>query len=100
MIPKGSLREQYLPNGLVNVVSSSDLGERGICQNPELASSFVNTFATFSLPSVCPTEGRLCFSFSIRHHNHAGACRIVYFANHAEVFHLFEFTSHYFQHWN
>ena len=66
VIPKGSFRKQYLPNGVMNVVGSSELGERGICQNPELASSFVKTFvktfAPASLPRVWSTEGRSCFS--------------------------------------
>ena len=52
VIPKGSLRKQYLPNGVMNVVSSSELGERGICQNPELASSFREHLCP------CQSEGR------------------------------------------
>ena len=62
VITKGSLRKQYLPNGVMNVVYCSEMGERGICQNPELASSFVNTFAPAILPCVWSTEGRSCFS--------------------------------------
>ena len=40
MIPKGNLRKQNLPNGVINVVSRDDSGKSGICQNPELTSRF------------------------------------------------------------
>ena len=43
----------------MKVVSYWDDGARGICQNPELASSFANTFAPASRPSVCPCSSRL-----------------------------------------
>ena len=41
-IPNGSRLKQYLPNGVMNVVSSCESGWRGNCQNPLAASSFVN----------------------------------------------------------
>ena len=91
-IPEGSLRKQYLPNAVMNVVSSSELGERGICQNPELASSFVKTSGPASLPShhlpsvdqtlgpsVWSTEGRWCFSL----------CTLSFSQVHADTYLLF-----------
>ena len=42
----------------MKVVSKRDCLERGICQNPLLASSFVNTFAPDSCASVSSTLGR------------------------------------------
>ena len=62
VIPNGKRRKQYLPKGVMKVVSSWDVGARGICQNPDLASSFVNTFAPASRPSVWSADGNSCFS--------------------------------------
>ena len=58
VIPNGKRRKHYLPKGVMKVVSYWDVGARGICQNPELASSFVNTFAPASRPSVWSTDGK------------------------------------------
>ena len=46
----------------MKVVSSWDDRAKRICQNPELASSFVNTFAPAGRPSVWATDGKSCFS--------------------------------------
>ena len=40
------------PKGDVIVVSSKDSQERGICQNPKLASSFENTLAAVNWASI------------------------------------------------
>ena len=58
LIPKGNRLKQNLPNGVIKVVSREDFSARGICQNPELASSFVNTLAPASCASVCSIAGR------------------------------------------
>ena len=41
-MPIGRRLKQNLPNGVINVVRRADSLARGICQNPELASNFVN----------------------------------------------------------
>ena len=51
-IPKGSLLKQYLPYSVMKVVSNRDFLESGICQNPLLASSLLNTLAPVSCASV------------------------------------------------
>ena len=48
-MPKGNLWKQNLPNGVMKVVSGIDSGDRGICQNPELASNLENIFSTSQL---------------------------------------------------
>jgi len=40
--PEGKQLKQSLPKGVRNVVNSEESVESGICQNPELVSSFVN----------------------------------------------------------
>ena len=62
VIPKGSRWKQNLPHGVMKVVSRADSGARGICQNPELASSLVNTLAPPSWARVGSTAGSGCFS--------------------------------------
>ena len=56
-LPKGSRRKWKCPNGVINVVGSADSGERGICQNPKLASSFENNFASANCATVWSTAG-------------------------------------------
>ena len=46
----------------MKVVSGIDSGDRGICQNPELASSLEKTFAPASWPSTWSTDGNGCLS--------------------------------------
>lgn len=62
MIPNGRRLKQYLPKGVIKVVSNADSSDSLICQNPELASSLENTFAPPSCANVCSTEGRMCRS--------------------------------------
>ena len=52
----------YRPNGVINVVSNADCLSRGICQNPELALIFENTFPPPSIASDCSTDGEICLS--------------------------------------
>ena len=54
--------KQKRPNGVMKVVRRADSGERGSCQNPELASSFKNTIAPASWASVWSTAGIWCLS--------------------------------------
>lgn len=61
-MPKQSLLKQYLPYGVINVVSRADSLDRGICQNPEFASSFEKILAPSSCPKECSTEGSRCLS--------------------------------------
>lgn len=56
-IPKGSLLKQYLLDGVMKVVRRQELGESGICQNPLLASSLVNSLAPVSWANVSSTLG-------------------------------------------
>ena len=65
VIPKGKRFKQYLPKGVRNVLNHEESVGSGICQNPELASSFVNTWAPASCARVCSTTGR-CRSLSLR----------------------------------
>ena len=44
-MPKGNLRKQKRPKGVMNMVSNAESGDRGTCQKPELASSFEKTVA-------------------------------------------------------
>ena len=46
----------------MNIVSNDDIFDKGICQNPELASSFEKTCPPASCPSVCSTDGKMCRS--------------------------------------
>ena len=97
----------------MKVVSSADLCEKGICQNAELASSLVNTWAPASWASVDLTAGSgffplhtLWFSlvtdshFSIRLGNNNHACTpcswLIRFGNDSQLFHLLEFCLHSF----
>ena len=57
-MPKGTLLKQNRPMGVIKVVSRRDSFVRGICQNPELASSLVNTLAPDSWANVSSTLGR------------------------------------------
>ena len=68
-IPNGNLLKQNLPKGLMKVVSNLDSLARGICQNPLLASSLLNTVAPDNRASIVSTLGMRCtslntFSFS------------------------------------
>ena len=56
-ILKGSLLKQYLPKGVMKVVSGHDSLAWGICQNPLFASSFENTFAPVTWANVSSTIG-------------------------------------------
>ena len=51
-MPKGSLLKQYLPAGVIKVFRRRDCFDRGICQKPLLASSFVKILAPLSCESV------------------------------------------------
>ena len=62
MMPNGNHLKDYRQKGFLNVVRGIDSGERGICQNPELASSLENTLAPASCAIVWSTEGRGCRS--------------------------------------
>ena len=46
----------------MKVVNGLDLGLSFLCQNPELASSFVTILAPASLASVCSVVGIVWFS--------------------------------------
>ena len=46
------MKTESAKGGVMNVVSGIDSGDRGICQNPELASSLEKTFAPASWPST------------------------------------------------
>ena len=54
-IPKGILVKQYLPNGVLNVVSS--WSSNGICQCPCVAFNFENTLARDSREAISSTVG-------------------------------------------
>ena len=47
-MPNGSRLKQNRPNRVMKVVSRVESGSSGICQNPELASSWENTVAPAS----------------------------------------------------
>ncbi len=61
-MPKGILWKQKRPKGVINVVSRVNCGASGICQNPELASSFEKILAPASCAKVWSTAGRTCHS--------------------------------------
>ena len=63
-MPNGSLLKQYLPTGVMTVVRSHEEGERGICQNPLLASSLEKILAPLSHANVSLTFGSGCTYFS------------------------------------
>ena len=58
LIPKGRWLKQNMPNGVIKVVSFADPGERPICQNPEFASSLLNTVAPANCARVWSTLGK------------------------------------------
>lgn len=55
----------------MNEVYRADSGDRGICQNPLLASSFLKNLAPARDPNVCSTEGSMYFS------HHTSSYRLV-----------------------
>lgn len=59
-MPDGGLLKKHFPNSEMKVVSSLLVPLSEICQNPELASGFENTFASWGSPSVCSTVGMEC----------------------------------------
>ena len=61
-MPNGRRLKQNLPNGVIKVVRRADSLASGICQNPELASNFVNTLAPANWAKVCSTAGIGCRS--------------------------------------
>ena len=61
-MPKGSLLKLYLPNGVINVVRGLELSSRGTCQNPQFASTLLNTTAPCNWASVSSTFGKGCTS--------------------------------------
>lgn len=54
--------KQYLPNGVMKVVSNALSLSSGICPNPELASRVENTWAPASCARDCSTAERGCLS--------------------------------------
>ena len=58
----GSPLKWYRPYGVINVVSNADCLSKGICQNPELALIFENTFPSPSIASDCLSDGKMCLS--------------------------------------
>ena len=58
-IPKGTLSQQYLPNGVMKVVSNFESLLSGICQNPLLASSLVKNRALVIWVRVSSTQWAL-----------------------------------------
>jgi hypothetical protein len=54
--------QQYLPNGVVKVVSGRDSVAKLVCQNDEFASSLENTTAFASLAKDSSIEGSGNFS--------------------------------------
>ena len=57
-IPKGSLLNTYLPKGVMKVVRARDSSDKGICQKPQLASSYLNVVAPARQLSVSSTFGK------------------------------------------
>jgi hypothetical protein len=54
--------QQYLPNGVIQVVSGRDSVAKLVCQNDEFASSLENTTAFASLAKYSSIEGSGKFS--------------------------------------
>ena len=59
VIPKGNQLKQYLPKGVMKVVSRAESRESSTCQNPELASSFENILAAPIWANVFSTDGNI-----------------------------------------
>ena len=57
LIPKGNVLKQKQPHGVMNVVCGLDSHASFICQNPEFASSFLNTLEPANIPRVVSTTG-------------------------------------------
>ena len=57
LIPNGSLLKTNRPNGLMKAVSIRESSESVICQNPQLASSLLNTCAPANLARFSSTLG-------------------------------------------
>lgn len=116
-MPNGSLLNWNLAKGVMNVLSSRDSIVRGICQNPEWASSFVKVRHLSSSPMFglllgeydvpfCCFQGCEVYTYSGRliswliswsgYHNNTWTllCRFCYIGNDSHVFHSLEFCSH------
>lgn len=61
-IPNGNRLKVYRPNGVMKVVRSKLSFVRGIYQNPDMTSSYVNTLAPANVASGWPTAGKMCLS--------------------------------------
>lgn len=59
-LPNGKPFQQYLPNGVLNVVRSCESSSRCIDQYPAFASSLLNTFAFANLGFSSSTVGVVC----------------------------------------
>lgn len=93
-MPNRSLLKQCRPDGVMKVVRRRDSSERGICQNPLLASSFVKTLAPASWVSVLSTLGSGWTS--LRHYYHPGtpcSSRFTDFGDHTHCLHFVQFFS-------
>ena len=58
LIPNGRRLKLNRPNSVMKVVSLDDSGDKPISQNPEFASSLLNTFVPASGASVWSTQGK------------------------------------------
>ena len=61
-MPNGKQQKQNRPYGEMNVVNRVDSTDKGICQNPELASRIENAVAPESWASICSMAGNGCLS--------------------------------------
>ena len=70
-MPNGRALNWYLPKGVINVVRGRDFLASGICQNPVLASSLINTvepvyYGHVGTSQKCPDyQGVLIFQVSL-----------------------------------
>ena len=105
----------------MKVVSSLDLGLSFLCQNPELASSLVTTFAPASLARVCSiccwhwmilsldgfvqlnkVSANPNLSILFRNNDYGGTpvCRLVHSFDDVHVFHSLQLGFNFGQQWN
>ena len=110
VIPSGSLRKQYRPYGVINVVRHADSVDSGICQKPELASSLENTVApasycwkwvalsTDAFVQFCKVNTYAHPSILLRDHNHprTPVSRLVDPINDSQSLHPFQFLLDWF----
>ena len=109
-IPNGSLLKQYLPKGVMNVVSNCDSSASGICQKPQFASSLLKILP-LSVAPVCrqlEEVGGLRSTYTLIAPSFLGATTIaahqgvgfLHLSDNPHPLHVLKLSLHFWEEWN